>query len=274
MYYLRKMSDCIQGQIEYIKEKTQPHIELCGFVVVFWISKMVNIVADFFADCYREYDFVKEVVDKTKYVTSYTYNKMTNCKCEPYSNTWISSNIVVEHNTKPYHFYDTYTVLDDFDISRLHNYFIQFINNKEVTTKEELLILKGMDEHKKNEFYICRRVNTCFLTEHKLEYSSVHFLSVNYKHPNMDYSIPLLISKSWCVVENEILGYTHVLRALNYQSEPYIFDMDYGLEIIDSNIKVFQLRSDEYLKMGANGYVVESINSDSEKDNPEEPVEF
>ena len=61
---------------------------------------------------------------------------------------------------------------------------------------------------------------------------------------------------------------------LNYQSCPYVFNMDYVVEVIDTNIKVFELHSDEFLRIGEDSYSLEKIESDSDKDSYEEPIEF
>jgi len=272
MHYLRKMSETVQGQIESMKEKYKPCVETCGIVFVFWLSKVINSVTSFFTGFYEEYGIVRHIVDKTKYVTTSAYNKLTNCKCEPFANTWISSN-VVDKQTHPMSFFDTYTELDVFDIDRLHEYCITFLNNKQVVDKSELVILKGYDGVRRQPFYICRYPNRSIRTEYTLNYSSVHFLCVNYKHPEQTHPISLNIDKKWCLAGNEILGYTHVLRMLSYQTEPYVFTMDYVLEIIDTNVKVFEMRSDECIRMGGNGYFVEKVDSESEEDSSD-AVEF
>jgi hypothetical protein len=249
-------------------------IQSCGIPFVYWISNIINIVVDFFSNIYHEYDCVKDVVDRTNYITSCTYNTVTNCKCEPYMNTWISSNIV-DVTSSPHKFFDIYTILEDFDISQLRSYFITVLNNKQNLDKNEFIIMKGYDETREKSFYICRQPTNTIHTDYQLNYSSVHFLCVNYKNKENPEYVSLAIDKSWCIVGNEILGYTHVLRMLNYQSNNYVFSMDYVLEIIDSNIKVFEMRSDEFIRIGENDYSVEKIISDSESDScQQEPIEF
>jgi hypothetical protein len=90
-------------------------------------------------------------------------------------------------------------------------------------------------------------------------FSSIRFLSVTYTNKEQTYSITLNVYKECLVVGNEILGYTHVLRMLEYQNEPFVFKMDYFLDIIDSNINIFHLKSNEYLKMEKEGYIVERL---------------
>ena len=92
---------------------------------------------------------------------------------------------------------------------------------------------------------------------YKPNYSNVTFLSVTYFHKN-DVPIVLNVDKEWLVVGNEILGYTHVLRLLEYQSESFSFSMDYVLDIIDSNINFLKLNSHQILKIDSENYYVKT----------------
>ena len=91
-----------------------------------------------------------------------------------------------------------------------------------------------------------------------METSSVHFLSITYTNGN-DRPVILVKNKEWLVVGNEILGPIHVLRMLEYQNEPFTFSMDYVLDIIDTDINIFQLRSNQYLKINTDGYIISNI---------------
>ena len=111
--------------------------------------------------------------------------------------------------------------------------------------------MKSID--KRESYYLC----TNSFKDYQLEFSSIRFLSVTYK--NVDgVCIHLGIDKEWLVVGNEILGYIHVLRMLEHQNEPFVFNMDYVLEIIDSNINVFELNKNQYLKIEKDRYLVET----------------
>jgi hypothetical protein len=96
-----------------------------------------------------------------------------------------------------------------------------------------------------------------FMKNYKPNYSNVRFLSVTYFHNN-DVPIVLNIDKEWLVVGNEILGSTHVLRLLEYQSEPFTFSMNYVLDIIDSNINFLKLNSHQILKIDCENYYVKT----------------
>lgn len=154
----------------------------------------------------------------------------------------------------------------------------------------DLVILKGYDKSKKESYYICleslnltdlfrpthisyllqglslTNINNLVLKDinnqvFKPTYSNVRFLSITYRN-GIDRSISIQIDKEWLVIGNEILGYTHVFRMLEYQSEPFMFNMDYTLDIIDSDIKIFELKSNQFLKMEKEGYSVKRLDDE------------
>ena len=61
--------------------------------------------------------------------------------------------------------------------------------------------------------------------------------------------IPITIDNKFLVTGNELFSPCFILRCLNYQSEPYIFDTNYKLNILDSNIKEVVLNSDQYIRL-------------------------
>lgn len=83
-----------------------------------------------------------------------------------------------------------------------------------------------------------------------------HFLSIEYSHPDMDYKIPIELDVCVYLMGNEILSKYFVRRCLEYQREPFIFDDDYKLEIMDSNIKMLELKSDQYVVLGKTDYKI------------------
>ena len=81
-----------------------------------------------------------------------------------------------------------------------------------------------------------------------------HFLSIVYKHPDMRSTIIIDIPSSVYLVGNEILSSVFVKRYLEYLNVPFVFDNKYTLEIMDSKIHTFILKSDQYILLGADEY--------------------
>ena len=89
------------------------------------------------------------------------------------------------------------------------------------------------------------------------------FLSIDYTHPKMEKVIPITIDNKFLVSGNELFSSCFILRCLNYQSEPYIFDANYKLNILDSNIKNVVLNSDQYIRLSNNKYEIVTLHSNS-----------
>lgn len=86
-----------------------------------------------------------------------------------------------------------------------------------------------------------------------------HFLSIEYSHPEMDDKVPIELSASTYIEGNEILSKQFVRRYLEYQSEPFVFDNNYKLILMDSKIKMLELNSEQYVVIGKTGYDIKSI---------------
>lgn len=86
--------------------------------------------------------------------------------------------------------------------------------------------------------------------------SSVSFLDVQYHHPEMKESIILEIPKEWCCIGNQMFSPIFVLRMLYYQPLPFVFDMRYTLEIMDSCLNILPLNSNQMLDLKESSYEV------------------
>jgi hypothetical protein len=87
-----------------------------------------------------------------------------------------------------------------------------------------------------------------------LEKSRKHFLSVEYTHPDMPNRIVLDLDPSLYLVGNEVFTAGFVQRCLEYQTEYYIFDDNYVLDIMDSKIKMLTLKKGEHIIIGKTEY--------------------
>ena len=86
--------------------------------------------------------------------------------------------------------------------------------------------------------------------------SSVRFLSLVYSHPKMKNSIDLKIDIMYYLMDNEILSPIFILRLLKYQKLSYVFDKDYTLEVMDDNVNIINLTSDNYIVLEEDKYTV------------------
>ena len=163
---------------------------------------------------------------------------------------------------------DSYSDLQSsFLFEKVRSYSPSLITNREknVLQEKHVTFIEDITEREKYKRPSLTMMNNNIILDKickkKLKpiFSTIRFLSVTYTNKEQTYSITLNVDKEWLVVGNEILGSTHVLRMLEYQNEPFVFNMDYVLDIIDSNINIFHLKSNEYLKMEKEGYIIDRL---------------
>lgn len=233
--------------------------EPCVIECVFWLSNIINGCNDCLQKIYDDNDCIHDVVDATVYMTEYTCKACSSNIEEPMERTWISKNTVDLSNNK---LICEYVPLNNFEIDELNDHFLEFsvhryFKDMNRESKDDLIIFKGYNKVKKESYYICVRLFV-FINIFQIHFSKVGFLSVTYTNGEHR-SITLVVDKQWLVIGNELFGYTHILRMLEHQGEPFHFSMDYVLNIIDTDINVFELRSDKYLKIGRDGYTINPI---------------
>jgi hypothetical protein len=80
--------------------------------------------------------------------------------------------------------------------------------------------------------------------------SKVRFLSVEYSHPKMKKPVPLTLPPSMMMIGNELLSSAFVLRMLMYMGHRNaVFDHNYTLILMDSDIRYFELRYGEHIEL-------------------------
>ena len=131
---------------------------------------------------------------------------------------------------------------------------------------ELLNIFKDTQNKTDGEHLITLRVDDVIFShiykEDRTEYavdiikSRKHFLSIEYSHPDMANKIIIELDPAIYIVGNEVLSSHFVSRYLHYQSDYYVFDDEYTLDIMDSKIKMISLNKDEYIIMGKTEYEI------------------
>lgn len=86
--------------------------------------------------------------------------------------------------------------------------------------------------------------------------SNVRFLSVEYSNPYMKGKIYITMNKHVYLEGNELFSPTFILRYLEYQSNPFDFNMEYILHIMDNNINQFSLKRNQFIRLGERGYKI------------------
>jgi hypothetical protein len=99
-----------------------------------------------------------------------------------------------------------------------------------------------------------RPVDLVDILEPKL--SSVSLVDIQYHHPDMKESLILEIPREWFCIGNEIFTPEFILRVLYYQPLPFVFDMNYTLEIMDNDLNMITMNSMQKMVLNGSGYEV------------------
>jgi len=224
---------------------------------------------------YNNVDFVKTNVDST--MRFYYYNikiKLVKHRLEPFDNTWTGlfyiKNGVYEENGYVLTDYDN---LDDpSEMSQLASDFYgsyKFANNTLSEEIPEYLVLL-----KSPHFWLSRICNDSVKdSDISLTSTPKYFLSVEYSHPCMENKINIEIDPLLYLDKNELFSYIFVLRCLEYQPVPYVFDSEYKLHIMDNEIKMFELHSNEYIKLNKSDYTIITSDANTIKNDEEDEDE-
>lgn len=181
-------------------------------------------------------------LNKQEYITAFFQKKI---KCiEPEKSEWIGIYSLI--HTDPYHYELCETFIDDY--KSIEDEYTFICNNIGI---EHLFIAKKDDKYISRSYYLSKDI--FFLK------SDITFTYVEYSHPNMNYTIELVIPEGMWIVGNELFSSTFILRLLQQQSRYYSFDMTYKLNIIDHEIQDLILSSDKYILLDTYSYMVHSI---------------
>lgn len=126
--------------------------------------------------------------------------------------------------------------------------------------KYNLFILKNGDYYYTQIIYQSN-IHNLFLSE-KNSISNINFMAVEYVHPSL--KTPLLIDLSYFkfAVKSHILGFLFIYWYLRNKYGNWtdcIFDMNYKLNIIDSDLHYFEISPMEFITLDENNYKVERI---------------
>lgn len=97
----------------------------------------------------------------------------------------------------------------------------------------------------------------CYLTDREMPEkdqitkSRAKFINIVYSNPVINNPLTLRLDHRYMTTENEILNASHVLYLLRteYENTEYVFDLTYEIKIVDSNLNVIVIKSDQWLQL-------------------------
>jgi len=104
--------------------------------------------------------------------------------------------------------------------------------------------------------------------------SSKHvFLSVSYKHPEMETSIAMEFPETMYEIGNVVFTPMFVKRYLEYQPLSYVFDDRYTLDIIDNDMNMLTLNNHQYGLLTEDGWsIIDMPNKKTKEEEVKEDV--
>jgi len=240
-----------------------------GYDIITKYSIMKQNIVKTYNNNVDKNSMVNLTLEYSCYLVEYVKSLFFDYRIEPFNNNWISISYVDQDEsakkTLSFIFEETYDELDTIhffknsvgiveycdDFKDWHNTAKTIlINEKKVY---DCLISMRVDD--KYIYKVCDTESEPFETLPS-ELSNVKFLSIGYIHPELKNQIVIDIDKNAYLVGNELLSCTFVKRSLEYSSNFKNFDTDYILTIMDNNLKIFELKSNEYIIIEKDTYKI------------------
>lgn len=256
----------IQSIREWVEKSSQSFfINNIGILTLY--STVVEWGKSKIRQLYFEYPALKENMKKLAYFFSYIKSICLHHRIEPFDDNWITTTMLTQKHdsdTIQFKYHESFVKLipDLLYNSRLvssryqESCLISLNTTQESNCIQEMLTILKFDEQ-----YITCSCSPTRIAEVKhlrlpLECSKVSFLSIVYSHPSMENKIVLELDRRYYVSNNCLFTPLFTKRLLEYSSSSYVFDMDYTLDLMDDELNVFSLTSDQYIHLNEKGYII------------------
>lgn len=218
-------------------------------VVWFWTSIKINFY-NFGKYLYDNFELARNTTDSVQDILHDTNKCISSYKIEN-NGLWLSvnsnnNNKLIENIIK-------------FKQCELNNEFINnFLQVYKISKKNELttndLILLKLENKR-----ILKLLNNEQNINLNSEKTIHHFFNIEYSHPNMDENIEILLNNDYYFENNEVLSSAFVLRYLEYQDKPFVYDNNYKINILDNDVNTIILNSDQYILLNKDNYIINEI---------------
>jgi len=246
---------------------------LDGFITFCYVITMIK---DFFTDLYEKFEPFKILCDGIYNPLEYMYYAATFQRLEPKAVYWCSHSWITYNHTAlttRYNLSERIQIMDESNnlsmllfIYESFTRFLSLCSNPDLSYNNKLdplFIIKNISDESQ-PYYI---VYQMYMPPEDYGYapSNVRFLSISYNHPDMDKSVEINLNRQWLMTGNQLFTPTFVLRALEYQSESYVFDDLYTIKVIDSNVNMFEFGINKYMVLTEDSYELIDASNDCMK---------
>ena len=247
---------------------------LVSLDIVTTYSKMKQDVVSVYNKNFDKNSFVNTTLEYVCYCIEQLKSIALGYRIEPFNNNWVSISYVdqseIDKVNLSFTFDETYDEIDsiyffknNIDIDYCSNFEEWYNTAKTILLKDrkvyDCLISMRMDD--KYIYKVCD-IESDSYDKLPCELSKVKFLSIEYILPEVKNPIVIEIDKNAYLVGNELLSCTFVKRALEYSFNVKNFDTEYVLNIMDNNLKTFELKSNEFIILEKDSYKIIKRSSD------------
>ena len=255
------ISDILQNNLSYI-----------GLTALTKYSEIKNKITKYTNYLYTYHPIITYTIDISLYSYKWLYAIHYNENIEPYHNYWISTNYLMQHSFQQPSLVtciEKYNYVYDNNSNSYPYTFIHKINsccNLLSRSSFNSLYKENLLYAKYNNIYISRiqhkggGINTFNLIEDFNTPSSVYLLSVTLKVN--DTKINMDIDKNHMYVNNELFSRGFVTRYIKYNNIDIKCNDDYIIDIMDDDINMIKLKSNQYLVINKSNYVIKTIITD------------
>ncbi len=238
----------IQSWIHYFRNTSWENI---GLDLILFYSRIVANVAIYYRAASAQNVWLKWLNIQCENIMNWSNRMMVRHKMDPDYTSWGTIFQIYAKNNgfvADEHYYELLDEIKNPDLFRT------FINRSNIQTEniyDTCVIVKTPDS------VMCRCIvdgSSLPKIEDGLETSNVRFVSVEYVHPDLGEPIPIKLSKEYWQVGNELFSAAFILRYLEYQPVPYLFDDKYKVVIMDGNMDIIELCMGQFIVLGPNKY--------------------
>jgi hypothetical protein len=228
-----------------------------------------------FATAYENSWVVRQGTDALTYGCRYVVSQWRNVRIEPFQSQWMS---VCTLSRDPEDLKITLTSNGDHTVEFGYLFDEKFYNNPDwpkdraaesfsVSCEVHAAFSKFEDVEtlmllKCGDLYLSRSVLTA-PTKSTLSWtpSSVRFINIDYSHPKMMIPLSLTVETGFFLEGNHLFSAAFVRRCLEYQNNPsdYYFDTNYTLTIMDDQVNMRFLTSEDYVVLEKESYKVVKV---------------
>ena len=240
----------IQPWINYFRTTSWENI---GLDLILWYSRIVANLSVYYRDACAKNPWIKWLHIHVENISNLTKKMMVRHKLNPDYASWGTIYQIHSHSNGFVADEHSYELLDDIKNPSLFRTFITRTNIRTENMYDTCVIVKTP------ESVMCRRIgdgSSLPKIGDELELSNVRFVSVEYTHPDLGEPISVKLSKEYWQVGNELFSSAFIMRYLEYQSDPYVFDDRYKVVIMDGNMDIIELSLGQFIVLGQNKYEI------------------